>query len=190
MCNFNQAWKWRREVVDVWIDVLRQTGDATLTLLDPGADAKARLLHHACARGLVNADRRLRFAPALPPSAHLDRLTAFDLALDQWPCGAHTTTADALWAGVPTLTCEGSRYSARVAASLMRAAQAPQWVAPDADGYRAQLLALCADRRPVETFKAAWARRRARVPLYDMRGFARDFEDVLLRQSAVAWASA
>lgn len=179
LCNFNQPWKWRREVFDRWLSALRHSEDSTLTLLDPGAAARERLLAHAQAAGLPAPAQRLRFAPALPPRAHLARLGAFDLAVDQWPCGGHTTTADALWMGLPTLTCAGPRFSARVAASLMQAAQAPQWVMPDARAYHARLTELVADRGAVDAFKARWAAQRGRSPLYDMRAFARDFEDAL-----------
>lgn len=179
LCNFNQSWKWRRDVFDLWVDVLAQSEGSTLTLLDPGRDAEDRLLAYSRSRGLANADRRLRFAPALPPAGHLDRLTAFDLALDQWPYGGHTTTADAIWAGVPTLTRSGPRFAGRVAASILDAAGASQWMAADATDYRGRLLNLCGDRGAVDAFKKREVERIRRSSLYDMSGFAEDLEDAL-----------
>lgn len=176
LCNFNQAWKWRREVFDLWIDVLKQGTDSTLTLLDPGPDASARLLRYAHGHGLADAGQRLRFAPALPPAAHLDRLAAFDLALDQWPCGAHTTTADALWAGVASLTRPGPRFASRVAASMLREVGAAQWIASDAMDYRRRLLDVCRDRQAVDAFKRGEVDRIRRSSLYDTAGFAADLE--------------
>lgn len=187
LCNFNQAWKWRREVFDLWVDVLARSPDATLTLLDPGPVASARLLRYAHARGLADADRRLRYAPLLRPADHLDRLTAFDLALDQWPYGAHTTTSDALWAGVPTLTRPGRRFAGRVAASILRAAGASAWVAADTEEYRVRLLGLCQNRQAVDAFRRQQADRVRSAALYDMPGFARDLEDAIIdRQSPAA----
>lgn len=180
LCNFNQPWKWRREVFALWVDVLRRRPQACLTLADPGPQAAARVLAHAQAQGLDHAATRIRFAPHLPPAKHLARLAAYDLALDQWPYGAHTTTADALWMAVPTLTRLGPRFAARVAASVLGSVGESRWVAADAHDYHAQLLALADDPAPIEAFKARWRAQRARPPLDDMQGYARDFEDLLL----------
>ena len=62
---------------------------------------------------------RLIFAPVVPPPAHLERHRHADLFLDTVPCNAHTTASDALWCGLPVLTCSGDTFAGRVAGSLL-----------------------------------------------------------------------
>ena len=85
----------------------------------PEANPTARNLLATAVRCGVSADR-LIFAKRLPEMAdHLARLRLADLFLDTWPYNAHATACDALWAGLPVLTCPGQAFAARVAASLL-----------------------------------------------------------------------
>ena len=75
------------------------------------------------ARGI--AAERLLFAPRMPLDEHLARHRLADLFLDTLPYNAHTTASDALWAGLPLVTCEGETFAGRVAGSLLRAVGLP-----------------------------------------------------------------
>lgn len=139
-CCFNAAYKLNPAVFDVWMGLLRANPRAVLWLLAPGDEAAANLRRAAERRGA--AGDRLIFAPRRPQSAYLAQYRAADLFFDTWPVGAHTTAADALWAGLPVLTWEGDAFAGRVAASLLRALGAPELVAQSPDDYanRAQQL--------------------------------------------------
>lgn len=177
MCNFNQPWKWRREVFCIWLDALKQSPGATLTLTDPGEAARTRLLSHANEAGLHNASSRLRFAEWLPVNAHLARLGAFDLALDQWPYGAHTTTADAALLGVPTITRYGTRFAGRVATSLLRDRGLEKFVLKDSVAYGKAIVNLCcAQSHYLQSTKAALLQE---TPAGARPSIARAFEDLL-----------
>ncbi|HEY0265572.1 MAG TPA: tetratricopeptide repeat protein, partial [Rhizomicrobium sp.] len=121
-CCFNNGWKIARPVFDIWMRLLAQVEDSVLWLLD-GPYASA-LRTAAQARGADPA--RLVFAPKLPPDAHLARHRLADLFLDTLPYNAHTTASDALWAGVPLVTCYGQSFAGRVAASLLKAIDLPE----------------------------------------------------------------
>ena len=71
---------------------------------------------------------RLIFAPIVPPAEHLGRHRHADLFLDTLPCNAHTTASDALWAGLPVLTCSGDTFAGRVAGSLLTAIGMPELI--------------------------------------------------------------
>ena len=104
-CSFNNNYKITPEVFDVWMRLLRQVEGSVLWLLEGNATAPANLRREAQARGV--AGERLVFAPRLPLAEHLARQRLADLFLDTLPCNAHTTASDALWAGLPVLTCLG-----------------------------------------------------------------------------------
>ena len=150
---------------------------AVLWLYAPLAPARANLVAAARAAGADTA--RIVFADALPQREHLARLRAADLVLDLLPYGSHTTGSDALWAGVPMLSCRGDRFAGRVGASLLQAVGLDELVAETPAQYGALLLRLAADREALAGYRTYLDRERPRLPLFDTAGFARDWEALL-----------
>jgi predicted O-linked N-acetylglucosamine transferase (SPINDLY family) len=99
-----------------------------------------------------------------------------DLFLDTLPCNAHTTASDALWVGLPVLTCAGKSLAARVAASLLHAIGLPELVTDTLEGYEAAALALATDRAKLSAIKSKLETNRLSTPLFDSRLFARHIE--------------
>src|SRR5262249_14662392 len=116
-CSFNNSYKIRPAVFDVWMRLLRNVEGGVLWLLEDNAAAVGNLRRHAEARGV--AANRLVFAPRLDLDQHLARHRLADLFLDTYPVNAHTTASDALWAGLPLVTLRGETFVSRVAASLL-----------------------------------------------------------------------
>ena len=102
--------------------------------------AGQNLRHEAEQRGIAGA--RIIFAPRMKLPDHLARHRLADLFLDTLPHNAHTTTSDALWAGLPVLTCRGTTFAGRVAASLLQAIGLPDLVTRSLDDYEALALRL------------------------------------------------
>jgi predicted O-linked N-acetylglucosamine transferase (SPINDLY family) len=125
--------------------------------------------------------QRLVFAPLLPQDAHVARIACADLALDTLPYGAHTTGCDALWCGVPMLTCRGDTFAGRVGASLLKASGLPELVASSPEEYGERLLELVLNPRRLRDYRAMLESTRETNPLFDTAGFARDWETLLLR---------
>src|ERR1700751_4862264 len=92
---------------------------SVLWLTPANATAAANLRREAAARGVHPA--RLIFAPSLSLPEHLARHVHADLFLDTAPYNAGTAANDALFMGVPVLTCAGETMSSRVAGSQLRA---------------------------------------------------------------------
>jgi protein O-GlcNAc transferase len=107
---------------------------------------------------------------------HLARHRLADLFLDCLPCNAHTTASDALWAGLPVLTCLGSSFAGRVAASLLNAAGLPELITETLADYEALALKLARDQSMLATIKAKLAQNRATCPLFDTDRFCRHIE--------------
>jgi predicted O-linked N-acetylglucosamine transferase (SPINDLY family) len=173
-CCFNQPFKITPAVFALWIDLLRAVPDAVLWLKDDNRWATAALKGHARAAGVESG--RLIFAPTLPLSAHLARLSLADLALDCAPCGSHTTASDALWAGVPQVACLGNTFAARVSTSLVTAVGLPDLVARSLDEYRALILRLATERGWLAELRTSLAANRLTTPLFDSNRFVRSLE--------------
>jgi len=173
-CCFNHAYKITPEVFDLWMRLLRKVSDSRLWLLEDDPAASANLRAAARSRGIDPA--RLVFAPRMPHEQHLARQRLADLSLDTLPCNAHTTASDALWAGLPALTCIGSTFAGRVAASLLTAIGLPELVTRSLQEYEDLALALASDRRRLAGYRERLVRNRLEKPLFDTDRFRRGLE--------------
>jgi len=184
LCGFHQTYKISRDVFASWCRLLQALPDAVLWLLCWNANVQAALTGAAAAMGVDPA--RLVFAPRLPADQHLSRLAAADLYLDAWPCNAHTTASEALWAGVPPITVVGETFAQRVASSLLHASGLPELVCRDAAQYEQTVLALARDPARRRRLRDTLIAQRSGHPLFDGARFARDVEALFERM----WARA
>jgi len=171
-CCFNNSWKITAAVFDIWMRLLQQVPDSVLWLLETPAAGNLRA--EAEARG-VDAER-LIFAPKLPSSQHLARHQLADLFLDTLPYNAHTTCSDALWAGLPVVTCIGKAFHGRVAASLLKAISLPELVAARLQDYEALALELAKNPALLKATREKLARNRSTTPLFDSEKFRKGIE--------------
>ena len=132
-CCFNATHKITRFTFDRWLAILRQVPKSVLWLLEAPETSCERLRAYASERGV--APERLVFARKIASSDHLARHRLADLFLDTVPYGAHTTSSDALWMGVPVLTLAGRSFASRVCGSLVSAAGLPELVCTTAEAY-------------------------------------------------------
>jgi predicted O-linked N-acetylglucosamine transferase (SPINDLY family) len=174
LCGFNQPFKISGEVFDVWCDLLRQVPRAVLWLLEWNGQVQANIAREAARRGVDPA--RIIWAPRLEHHLHMARLQQADLFIDTWPCNAHTTASDALWAGVPVVTLVGQTFASRVASSLLHAAGLPELACDDLPTYRARIIGLAADAAERQDLRSRLQAARTQAPLFDSGRFVRDFE--------------
>jgi predicted O-linked N-acetylglucosamine transferase (SPINDLY family) len=174
-CCFNQSYKINPAIFDVWMRLLQEVDGSVLWLRDYGAVTSRNLRREAERRGV--APERLIFAGRVPMAEdHLARQRQADLFLDTLNYNAHTTASDALWAGVPVLTCLGSTFAGRVAASQLRAVGLPELVTESLPDYEALALKISTDAALCSSLKDRLARDRKTCPLFDTRRFARNLE--------------
>jgi predicted O-linked N-acetylglucosamine transferase (SPINDLY family) len=181
-CSFNNAWKITRPIFDVWMRLLQELPGSVLWLKQPPADTSANLEKKAATRGIDPA--RLVFAGDAPLDVHLARHRLADLFLDTLPYNAHATAADALWAGLPVLTCKGQAFAGRVAASLLSAIGLPELVTENLADYERLALALARDPARLEELKEKLARNLATTPLFDADRFRQSIEAAYIRMIA------
>jgi protein O-GlcNAc transferase len=173
-CCFNASYKITPEVFEVWMRILEAVDGSVLWLYRENAKAADNLRREARRRGIDG--ERLVFAHRLPPSEHLARYPAADLFLDTLPYNAHTTAADALWAGLPVLTCCGETFVGRVAASLLDAVGLLELVTTSLDDYERLAVELARDAKRLAEIRTNLAANRTKMPLFDTSLFTRHME--------------
>ena len=173
-CNFNNSYKITPELFDIWMRLLKQIDGSVLWLLESNASGLEHLRREAQQRGV--APDRLIFAPRTSLEDHLARQCVADLFLDTLPYNAHTTASEALWVGLPVLTCLGSTFAGKVAASLLTAIGFPEQVTYSLHDYEARALAIASDPTLSASIKCKLARNRASSPLFDTPRLTRNIE--------------
>src|SRR5262249_38539712 len=173
-CCFNNSFKITPDVFDVWMRLLREIDGSVLWLLQGNASAPANLRREAEAHG-ISGDR-LVFAPRMKLEDHLARHRLADLFIDTYHCNAHTTASDALWAGLPVLTCSGRTFASRVAGSLLYPLGRSELVTSAPADYERFALDLARNAARLAGLKQTLARNRASHPLFDAARLTRHIE--------------
>ena len=178
-CSFNNSYKFTPEMFALWMRLLKGVQGSVLWLSHSNEPAMRNLQREAETAGV--ARERVVFAPFIASSAdHLARLSLADLFLDTRPYNAHSSAADALWAGVPLLTLPGATFAGRVAASLLHAAGLPELVTESLENYEALALELAQSPAMIDHLKARLKRGRRSQPLFDTARFTRNLESAYL----------
>ena len=182
-CNFNSSYKLTPGTFAGWMRILQQTPGSVLWLLAGNNPAYAdNLRREAQASGIDPA--RLVFAAPVSSAQHLARLKLAGLSLDNLPYNAHTTAADVLWAGVPIITCPGTTWPGRVAASLLSAIGLDDLICETIPDYEALAVKLARSPEQLQAIKDRLGRNRTTTPLFDTARFARHMEAAYTEMAA------
>jgi predicted O-linked N-acetylglucosamine transferase (SPINDLY family) len=173
-CCFNNSWKLNPAMFDIWMRLLGAAEGSVLWLFAPNSLVETNLRGEAAARA-IDPDR-LVFAPPLDMPEHLARVELADLFLDTLPYNAHTTASDALWMGVPVVTCEGNAFAGRVGSSLVHAAGVSELATGSLADYEALARKLALEPDLLRSVRRRLAERRADCPLFDTDRFCRHIE--------------
>jgi protein O-GlcNAc transferase len=173
-CSFNKANKLRPQMFDIWCRLLARLPETVLWLLSESDTAQDNLIRAAAERGI--GAERLIFAQRGPYQEHLARLSLADLFLDTFPFNGGTTTSDALWAGLPVLTCCGHAFASRMSGSLLRSVGLSELITHNLADY--EQLATRLARTPVELalLRTRLSANRLTQPLFQTERFCRNLE--------------
>jgi len=177
-CSFNNTFKITPTVFDVWMRLLWHVQGSVLWLLSGNATAEANLRREAQRRGID--PERLVFAPRISPEDHLVRQRVADLFLDTFPCNAHVTASDALWVGLPILTCAGRSFASRVASSLLCAMNLEELVTNSLEEYERRALELASNRPLLQQIRERIEQNRSTAPLFDTQRFRKQIESAYI----------
>lgn len=173
-CSFNNNFKFTEPVFRAWMRVLGAVPGSVLWLLADNPWARENMLREAAAHGI--AAERLIFAPRVAPAEYLARFALADLVLDTYPYNAGTTASDALWMGVPLLTCSGRTYISRMAGSLLHNVGLPDLVTDSLDAYERLAIQLGRHPRRVASLRRYLAEHGRQSALFDVPARVRDIE--------------
>jgi protein O-GlcNAc transferase len=174
-CSFNKTYKIEPLIFGTWMSILDQVPHSTLWLRQEGSTAEKNLRHEANSRG-INPER-LVFSPKLPSKAdHLARLKLADLALDTRIYNGHTTTCDALWAGVPVVTLQDSLFASRVSSSMLKAIGLPELITRSLSEYEGLAINLARNQGDLKALRNKVAENRSTEPLFDTPRFVKNVE--------------
>ena len=177
-CCFNPTYKITPEVFDIWCRLLIAVPGSVLWLVASTPYSGANLKHEAEIRR-VNP-LRLVMAPVVSTEEYLARMQCADLYLDTIPYNAGTTCSDALWMGLPVVTCVGRTFSSRMAGSLLSAIDLPELITYNLEDYYRLALKLATDRNKLTAIRSKLIVNRDTSPLFDSVRFTRDLEDAYL----------
>ena len=173
-CCFNNNYKIIPPIFDTWVRILKSVEGSVLWLLEDNPYSLVNLRKEAQSRGLEPS--RLVFAKRMELSEHLARHRAADLFLDTLPYNAHTTASDALWAGVPVLTCMGESFASRVATSLLNAIELPELITTSQKQYETKAIELATNSEKLKAIKQKLERNKLNTALFDTQKFTNHIE--------------
>ena len=173
-CCFNNSYKISPREFDVWMRLLGQIPNSVLWLAGTNDLARRNLAAEAEKRGIDPG--RLIFTARVGMADHMARHRLADLFLDTFTYTGHSTASDALWAGLPVLTCPGKGIASRVAASLLTAIGLADLIAPTPQDYERLALELAQNPDRLAAVKKRLRDNRRHMPLFDTARFTRDLE--------------
>jgi predicted O-linked N-acetylglucosamine transferase (SPINDLY family) len=179
LCAFNHTYKILPEAFEAWCAVMHEVPGSVLWLKETNGQLHDNVRREAELRGI--AGERIVFAKAMSYAEHFSRLALADVFVDTWPYNAHTTAADALWAGVPVVTLYGNGFASRVAASVLNAAGLAELAFERVQDYQLALVALAREPALLAGYRAHLTTRRTELALFDCERYTREFEDLFAR---------
>ena len=178
-CCLNGSFKITPDVFAIWMRLLKECEGSVLWLLGENPVVRENLCKAATDRG-VDA-KRLVFSQRRNYLEYVAAYRLADLFLDTYPFNAGTTASDALWAGLPVLTCSGRTFASRMAGSLLHAVGLPELVTDSLDQYAKKALHLAHERSSLFALRQRLASNRSTAPLFDSARFTRNLETAYLQ---------
>lgn len=176
-CSFNNTYKITPEIFDVWCRLLHAVPGSVLWLSTSNSQVGDNL-HQEARKRQIDPSRIIMASRVERIEDHLARLQLADLFLDTIPYNAHSTCSDALWMGVPLITCSGETFQSRVAGSMLRAIDLPELVIFSLEDYFALALELATTPERLTNIRQRLAHKRDSAPLFDSEGITRNLEQL------------
>ncbi|HEY8118303.1 MAG TPA: tetratricopeptide repeat protein [Methylophilaceae bacterium] len=185
-CSFNANYKIEPVIFSIWMRILSAVPNSVLWLVAGDPDIALNLKSAAEAMGVEAG--RLIFAPIMPQAQHWPRYQLADLFLDTLWHNAHTTAADALWQGLPVLTCVGDAASSRLASSLLNALEVPELITQDVKQYEEMAIFYATHPAELKALQTKVQQARYSAPLFDtartVRAIERAYQSIWRRYLA------
>ena len=177
-CCFNNTFKITPTTFDSWARILEQVDSSVLLIYADNESAKINLTKEIVIRGIDPS--RVIFGEELTMTEYLARYRVAGLFLDTHPYNAGTTASDALRMGLPVITCIGSSFASRMAASLLNAVNLPELITSTQEQYESLAIELATNPEKLKIIKDKLVDNLPTAPLYDTQLFAKHLESAYL----------
>lgn len=178
-CSFNNNYKILPPILDAWVNILKAVPESVFWILADNKTARKNLTHAFEARGINTS--RLIFADRMGANLHLARQACADLFLDTFPCAAHTTASDAIYAGLPLLALSGKTFASRVAASILYAVGLPDLVTTSLDDYTRRAIELGQNPSQCRQIRDYLTQSVRFSPLFNTQKIVHEIEELYVR---------
>ena len=181
---FQNANKINDSVLALWQRILQASPGAVLRLQNGQFELSAQVLRMRERMGAAGIDlRRVWISPILPREHYLGQYAEVDVLLDTFPYPGGTTTAEAIWMGVPTLTLATPGMLGRQGQAMLNNVGLGDWVTHSPDDYVSRAVALARDRAGtvarLRLLRQELRETARKSPLFDAHRFAQDLEALL-----------
>ena len=175
---FNQSFKIDKLMLNCWIDILNDTHDTYLWLLEDNEISKNNIYSYAEKSGIDK--NRIIFAPRVNRTDHLDRLKLSDITLDTRIYNGHTTTTDSIQCGIPVVTLMGNHFASRVSSSILQAAGLDELITENISDYKSLVIKLTKDSTYLDEIKNKLREENQYLKdFYDLKKFTKELESNL-----------
>ena len=173
-CCFNNSYKLLPSLFEIWTKILNKVPNSVLWLIEDNEISSTNLINIFAEKGIDT--KRLIFAKKVPNPEHLARIQLADLFLDTVPYNAHTTCSDAIWSGLPVLTCPGKSFASRVAASLLIAADLSEFVSESLNDYEEKAIYYGLNKKILNNIRDDLKKSCKNKKLFNINEFTNNFE--------------
>ena len=175
---FNQSFKIDNLMLNCWIDILNETQDTYLWLLEDNEISKNNIYSYAEKSGIDS--NRIIFAPRVNRSDHLDRLNLSDITLDTRIYNGHTTTTDSVQCAIPVVTLMGNHFASRVSSSILQAVGLDELITENISDYKSLVIKLTKDSTYLDEIKNKLREENQYLKdFYDLKKFTKELENNL-----------
>jgi predicted O-linked N-acetylglucosamine transferase (SPINDLY family) len=175
--SFNNNCKIHPFIMELWSRILRANDDFRLLLkFHAGTDQAVRGHYLRQFERLGVAQDRIEIAGWKHPVDHLRLYKEVDIALDTYPYNGTTTTCEALWMGVPTLSLVGEHHASRVGLTILSRVGLEVFAASTPEEYVGKAIAFAGEPENLSKIRAAMRSMVTTSALCDAKGFAHSLE--------------
>lgn len=174
-CSFNSPYKIQPEVFKVWMEILNENKNSILWLLkNQNSESTKNILKYASSQGID--EKRIFFLKRCNMKQYLQKMKCADLFLDTFPISAHTTASDALWVGVPLITCVGKSMVSRVAGSILKNIDMKELITRNLEDYKKLAIKLSKNKKYYNEIKVKIEKNRLKCNLFDTQKYTKFLE--------------
>ena len=186
--SFNRASKLTGRTMHLWARVLHAVPGARMAVGNLRSTHEAQRITQALVAEGITRERIVVY-PACREEEYLALHSQVDACLDSLPYTGFTTTLQAMWMGVPTVTLPGNTPPSRQSTSVLAHTGLEAWIASDENDFVGKAAAAAADLESLARLRAGMRERLQSSPYRQPEQIAAALEEQL-RRAWLRWCGA